>query len=64
MFCTSSGTIYDPEYNLYQRKENCRVQDNNEMPPKVEGKLLLLLFFFLLLFFKWVAASLDDNILK
>lgn len=37
------NTIYDPEYNLYQRKENCRIQDNNEMPPKEEGKLLLLL---------------------
>lgn len=61
MFCESSGTIYDPEYNLYQRKENCRVQDNNEMPPKEEGKLLLLFF---LLIFKWVAASFDDNILK
>lgn len=34
------GTIYDPDYNLYQRKENCRVQDNNEMPPKEEGKLM------------------------
>lgn len=37
------NTIYDPEYNIYQRKENCRIQDNNEMPPKEEGKLLLLL---------------------
>lgn len=31
------NTVYDPDYNLYQRKENCGIQDNNEMPPKDEG---------------------------
>lgn len=40
------NTIYDPDYNLYQRKENCFVQDNNEMPPKHERKFPFFFFFF------------------
>lgn len=32
------NTIYDPDFDLYQRKENCGISDNNEMPPKDEGK--------------------------
>lgn len=39
------GTIYDPDFNLYQRKESCRIQDNNEMPPKEEGKYFFLCVF-------------------
>lgn len=36
------NTIYDPDYNLYQRKENCGIRDNNEMPPKDEGMFRIL----------------------
>lgn len=32
------NTIYDPQFNLYQRKENCNDPDKIEMPPKNEGK--------------------------
>lgn len=32
------NTIYDPNFNLYQRKENCGTDDNNGKPPKLEGK--------------------------
>lgn len=35
------NTIYDPNFNLYQRKENCGINDNNDMPPKIEGNILL-----------------------
>lgn len=34
------NTIYDPNFNLYQRKENCGINDNNNMPPKLERKIL------------------------
>lgn len=34
------NTIYDPDFDLYQRKENCGTQDNSEMPLKDEGKYL------------------------
>lgn len=26
------NTIYDPDFNLYQRKINCGIQDNNDLP--------------------------------
>lgn len=35
------NTVYDPDYNLYQLKENCGLQelneDKSEMPSKEEG---------------------------
>lgn len=31
------NTVYDPDFNLYQRKENCGVSDNTAMPSKNEG---------------------------
>lgn len=36
------NTVYDPNFNLYQRKENCGTNDNNDMPSKLEGKVMLL----------------------
>lgn len=32
------NTIYDPQFNLYQRNENCNDQDKIVTPPKNEGK--------------------------
>lgn len=34
------NTIYDPNFDLYQRKENCGINDNNDMPPRIEGKII------------------------
>lgn len=35
------NTIYDPDFNLYQRIENCGMQANDDMPPKVaDGECL------------------------
>lgn len=34
------NTIYDPQFNLYLRNENCNHPDKNEMPPKNEGKYI------------------------
>lgn len=31
------NTIYDPQFNLYQRKENCNDQDKIEIPHKNPG---------------------------
>lgn len=36
------NTVYDPNFNLYQRKENCGINNNNDMPPKLEGKHIIL----------------------
>lgn len=34
------NTIYDPNFNLYQRKENCGI-NSSDMPPKIEGEFFL-----------------------
>lgn len=38
------GTIYDPDFNLFQRKPNCGVQGDSGMP-KPDGKYINLIFF-------------------
>lgn len=36
-----AGTVYDPDFDIYQRKENCGVADIGSSPPQPGGILFI-----------------------